>query len=128
MELIYKAAVLTLFSAIVSMLLKRHNPEVALLLCAVTALGVLAASMGFLTGLQELREEVKRITGSSETLITPVMKCLAVAMITKITAELCRDSSQSAAAASVELAGSICAVSTVMPLLLSVLKMIGGLI
>ena len=61
-------------------------------------------------------------------MIAPIMKCLAIAIVTRIASELCKDSAQNAAAAAVELAGTVCAVSTVMPLLMSVLKMIGGLV
>jgi stage III sporulation protein AD len=128
MELIYKASALALLSAVVSLLLKKQNPEAALLLSVLTAVGILIAAMGLLNGLQELREQIRKILGGSEVLIAPIMKCLAIAIVTRIAAELCRDSAQNAAAAAVELAGTVCAVSTVMPLLMSVLKMIGGLV
>lgn len=128
MELIYKASALALLSAVVSLLLKKQNPEAALLLSVLTAVGILIAAMGLLNGLQELREQIRKILGGSEVLIAPIMKCLAIAIVTRIASELCRDSAQNAAAAAVELAGTVCAVSTVMPLLMSVLKMIGGLV
>lgn len=128
MELIYKASALALLSAVVSLLLKKQNPEAALLLSVLTAVGILIAAMGLLNGLQELREQIRKILGGSEVLIAPIMKCLAIAIVTRIAAELCKDSAQNAAAAAVELAGTVCAVSTVMPLLMSVLKMIGGLV
>ena len=128
MELIYKASALALLSAVVSLLLKKQNPEAALLLSVLTAVGILIAAMGLLNGLQELREQIGKILGGSEVLIAPIMKCLAIAIVTRIAAELCKDSAQNAAAAAVELAGTVCAVSTVMPLLMSVLKMIGGLV
>ena len=59
--------------------------------------------------------------------IAPVMKCAAIAIVTKLASELCRDSSQSAVASSVELAGSICALSVAMPLIISMLKTIGAM-
>ncbi len=128
MELIYKASALALLSAVVSLLLKKQNPEAALMLSVLTAVGILIASMGLLNGLQELREQIRKILGGSEVLIAPIMKCLAIAIVTRIAAELCKDSAQNATAAAVEIAGTVCAVSTVMPLLMSVLKMIGGLV
>ena len=128
MELIYKASALALLSAVVSLLLKKQNPEAALLLSVLTAVGILIAAMGLLNGLQELREQIRKILGGSEVLIAPIMKGRAIAIVTRIASELCKDSAQNAAAAAVELAGTVCAVSTVMPLLMSVLKMIGGLV
>ena len=73
-------------------------------------------------------EKVQRIFGLSETLIKPVIKCVAVAIITKMTADLCKDSSQAAAASAVELAGTVCALCIIMPLLMSMLTAIGGMI
>ncbi len=125
--MIVKASALALLSAVVSLLIKKQNPEAALLLSVLTAVGIAMAALGLLSGLQELREQVGGILGGSETLITPVFKCLAIAIVTRIATDICKDSSQNAAASSVELAGTVCAVSTVMPLLMSGLKIIGGM-
>ena len=99
----------------------------ALLLSALTALGILLSSLGVLNGLRELREQIDRILGKGETLVAPVLKCLAIAVVTRFSADLCRDSAQHAAASAMEFAGTVCAVTTVLPLLMSVLKIIGGL-
>jgi stage III sporulation protein AD len=128
MELVYKAAALSLISAVMSLLLKKQNPEASLLLGAATALWILIAGVGVLDGLGDVRDQVGRILGKGETLITPVMKCLAIAVVTRFSADLCRDSAQNAAASAMEFAGTVCAVSTVLPLLMSVLKIIGGLV
>lgn len=129
MNLVWKAAAAAVFSAVVGLLLRRHHPEGALLLGAVTALGILSASLGVLDGLRELRELSGKMLGQDrELLIGPVLKCLSISIITRLAADLCRDASQNASAASVELAGSVCAMSTAAPLLLSVLKMIGGML
>lgn len=77
--------------------------------------------------LRELAELIKSMTSSGELFIAPVMKCAAIAIVTKLASELCRDSSQSAVASSVELAGSICALSVAMPLIISMLKTIGAM-
>ena len=128
MELMIKAAAAALSAAAMVQLIKRSNPELSLLLsvCAVTV--ILIAAMGFLGGLKELTNAVKTIAGSNETLTGPVLKCVAIAIITKVTAELCKDASQGAAASAVELAGTVCAMSAAMPLIMSMLKMIGGMV
>ena len=128
MALIYKAAAAALTAAILTLLIKKQNPEIGLLLSAVTVMLILLSSTGMLGGILELRNLVKSLTGGSDLLITPVLKCLGIAIVTRIASDLCKDSSQNAAAAAVELAGSICAMGTVMPLLMSVLKMIGGMV
>ena len=45
--------------------------------------------------------------------------------MTRVTADLCKDASQNAAASAVELAGTFCALGIIMPLLLTMLKMVG---
>ena len=50
------------------------------------------------------------------------------AVITKITAELCQDASQNTASAAIELIGTVCALSVAMPLIVSMIKSVGGLI
>ena len=123
-----KAAAAALSAAAIVLLVKRTNPEISLLLSACAVTLIVTAAVGFLGGLKELTDAVKTIAGANETLTGPVLKCVAIAIITKLTAELCKDSSQAAAASAVELAGTVCAMSAAMPLVMSMLKMIGGLV
>ena len=128
MELVLKASAAALTAAIVCLLIKRGNPEISLLLSICTVSLILIAALGFAEGIRELATAVKTVAGSSETLAAPVLKCVAIAIVTRVTAELCRDSSQGASAAAVELAGTICAMSVALPLILSMLNMIGGMV
>ena len=128
MELIVKAAALALTAALIGIVLRRTNPELSLLLSICTVVLIMGAALGFTKSFTELAQAVQRIFGVSETLIKPVLKCVAVAIITKITSDLCKDSSQAAAASAVELAGTVCALCIIMPLLMSMLTAIGGMI
>lgn len=128
MELIFKAAAAALIAGAVGLLIKRSNPEISLLLSVCTVALIMIAALGFAEGLKELAAAVKTIAGSSETLIAPVLKCVAIAIVTKIASELCKDAAQAASASAVELAGTICALSVAMPLIMSMLKMIGGMV
>ncbi|MDY4487255.1 MAG: SpoIIIAC/SpoIIIAD family protein [Candidatus Limivicinus sp.] len=128
MELILKAAALALTAALIGIVLRRTNPEMTLLLSICTVVLIMGAALGFAKSFTELAQTVQRIFGVSETLIKPVIKCVAVAIITKLTSDLCKDSSQAAAASAVELAGTVCALCIIMPLLMSMLTAIGGMI
>lgn len=128
MELILKAAALALTAALIGIVLRRTNPEMTLLLSICTVILIMGAALGFAKSFTELAQTVQRIFGVSETLIKPVIKCVAVAIITKMTSDLCKDSSQAAAASAVELAGTVCALCIIMPLLMSMLTAIGGMI
>ena len=128
MELIVKAAALALTAALIGIVLRRTNPELSLLLSICTVVLIMGAALGFAKSFTELAQTVQRIFGVSETLIKPVLKCVAMAIITKMTSDLCKDSSQAAAASAVELAGTVCALCIIMPLLMSMLTAIGGMI
>ena len=128
MELVLKAAALALTAALIGIVLRRTNPEMTLLLSVCTVVLIMGAALGFAQSFTELARTVQRIFGVSETLIKPVIKCVAVAIITKMTSDLCKDSSQAAAASAVELAGTVCALCIIMPLLMSMLTAIGGMI
>ena len=128
MELILKAAALALTAALIGIVLRRTNPEMTLLLSICTVVLIMGAALGFAKSFTELAQTVQRIFGVSESLIKPVIKCVAVAIITKLTSDLCKDSSQAAAASAVELAGTVCALCIIMPLLMSMLTAIGGMI
>ena len=128
MELVMKAASAALLSAVLGLLIKRHNPEGALLLGAICALGILTASLGILDGFSSLRKLFRQsFGGEAEGLLSPVLKCLAISIVSRFSAESCRDASQNAAASAVEFAGAACSLGAVLPLLVSVLKTLGGL-
>ena len=128
MELIFKAAAVSLMAAVVGLIIRRYNPEISVLLSSCTVVMIGIATMSFAVELKTFVKSVKSIVGTSDVLIAPILKCVAIAIVTKLTAELCKDSSQSASAAAVELAGTVCAMSVAMPLIMSVLKMIGGMV
>jgi len=128
MELIIKSAATALIAAVVGLLIKRSNPEISILLSSCTVAVIITSAIGFANGIKELAETVRIIGGGSETFALPVLKCVAIATITKLSTELCRDNSQVALASAVEFAGTLCAVSVTMPFVMSMLKMIGAMV
>ena len=123
-----KAAAAALLASVLGLLIRRHNPEGALLLGAACAIGILAASIGILDGFSALRKLIRQSTGGEgERYLSPILKCLAISIVSRFAADSCRDASQNAAASAVEFAGAVCSLGTVTPLLLSVLKTIGGM-
>ena len=128
MALIMKAAALALTASALGLLLRRTNPEYSLLLGLAAAVLILLAALRFLDGLRSLTETVERLAGGNETLLSPILKCLAVGIVTKIAVGLCQDAAQHSAAAAVEFAGNVCALSVALPLILSMLRMVGSLL
>ncbi len=65
------------------LLIKRSNPEISLLLsaAAVTMIGI--AAISFAGEIKGLVKTVKTLCGTSDVFLAPVLKCTAVAIITK---------------------------------------------
>ena len=128
MDILLRCAAAALTAAVMGLLIKQKNPELAMLLSIVTVAMILLAAFSLFAGIWELRDTVNAIIGRHEELTAPLFKCFAVGLLTKISGELCTEASNRAAGTAVELAGTLCALSLMMPLLLGVLKMIGGML
>lgn len=128
MEIMFRSAALVLICAMVCLLLKKNTPELSMLLSTAGILVVLAAGISVAQGFRELVAEVQRIVSHSDMLIAPVMKCIGIGLVTKMAAELCRDSSQSSAAAAIDMVGAFCAIATSLPLFMSMLRLIGAMV
>ena len=124
MEQIIRVAALCVVVALLALIIKRGTPELALLLvvgCAVVVLLSLAEPVrAVLLFLEELGER----SGISRQLFEPLYKTVGIAFVVKLGGELCRDAGESAMAAVVESAGSVCALLVALPLLRTVLSMI----
>ncbi len=128
MDVVWKAAAVALTAAILGLLIRQKNPELALLLSVCTVTVILLGTIGLLSGLVTLFETAESIMSRSETMVAPLFKCCAIGLLSKICMELCAEAGNHAAAVAVELAGTICALRLVLPLMISVLKLIGGMV
>ena len=99
-----------------------------MLLAIVSTVVILTAAFRLSDGIRSLTDTVKAMTGTSSRYIVPLLKCTAISITTKIVSSLCRDASQSSAASGLELVGTICALSTALPLIINMLNMIGELV
>lgn len=126
MEFLLKVAGLCLTVAATGTLLRREEPVYSLLL-SVAAM-VLAGALLF-SGAAEmvaLCEELIALTGLSAALFAPLVKVLAISLITRVTSSLCADAGQTALCCITEAAGSFCALGCALPLLRAVMDLIKG--
>ena len=111
MEAVWQIVALGLLGAVLAALLKKHTPELALLLAvAVCGAAALAAVWAFL-------EDLLAAVEISSTLFLPLLKTAGIAVVTRIGADLCRDAGESAVASAVEMAGAMGALLAVLPLM-----------
>ena len=119
-----QAAALCLIGSILGLLIKKSAPEITMTLSL--SLGVLlllwiATDAGeILAFLKELTER----TGVPEVVFAPLLKTVAIALVARTTADLCRDAGESALAAVLETVGTVCALLLAAPLLRQALRML----
>ena len=126
MEPMLRIAAAAVTAILAALLIRRTNPELAALVSIGAVLVLLFLSLQLGGTLAELRTLLRDEFSLSESYTLPLLKCVAAAVVTKLTADLCRDSAQAAAASAVELAGTLCTLGIIAPLLIGVLRMVGA--
>ena len=107
-------------AAVLGVLLRKHVPELAVLLTLCAGLWILSAVLDGLGAVAQLMEELRQLAGVSEELIEPVVKTVVISVLTKLTVELCRASGEGGVAAFVETAGTVLALVVTLPLVRAV--------
>lgn len=128
MEILFKCAALALLCCLVCLLIRRTNPEISLTVSLAVVTSVVMVTVKISGSFSDIAETAGALIGTDNVRLDPLLKCVIIAAVTKLTSELCRDSSQNAAAASVEMAGTVCAMAVSAPLMINLLKLIGDMV
>lgn len=125
MTILMKAAAVAVAGAILTMLLKKSAPELGLALSIAVSLLAAGLGAGVLEELGEVMELAREQTGLSAAVVAPVYKCVGIGIVSRLCADICKDAGQGAVASAVELCGTVCALAAALPLIRSLLTMIG---
>ncbi len=128
MDILFKCAAIGIVGTTAVAVLKKDSTGIAFLLGTAVVLYIIANAINALKGVKDFADTMIGFTGLSGFLFTPVIKITGIGIMTRITADICRDAGQNAPASALEVVGSICAVYISMPLIKTVLDMIGSLI
>lgn len=120
METMVRIAAVGLTAAVLGAVLKKSAPELALLLVAAAGVWILTLTLDGLGAVAALMEEMAGVSGLSEELLEPVAKTVALSILTKLTAEICRSAGESGLASFVELGGTVAALVVALPLMRAV--------
>ena len=74
------------------------------------------------------RRILAQLAGLSEALLEPVVKTVALSILTRLTVEICRSAGEGGAAAFVETAGTVLALLAALPLVRAVAQLMGELL
>ena len=128
MEILFKLCGVLLLTGCAVLMIRKSNPEMALTLSAASLVLILGAALTLLHPLRDAWERAGELYGVSAVYILPLVKCCAASLVAKLTADLCREASQTAAASAAELLGVLCALGAAMPLITSMLGAIGEML
>ena len=125
MEDILKIAAAAVAAAVCAVVVKQRAQEVGLVLSLAAGALVLTMALGAVESVRALLGEA---AGLSPAVLAPVLKTVGIAILTHISAEVCRDAKESGIAAFVETAGAAVALCVALPLLRAVLDTVTGLL
>lgn len=128
MEAMLNVAAVAVTAAILSVTLRKQTPEIALVLgigAGLCCLGLAAEGVG---AALQLLEELIVLIGVDEVLLAPVGKVVALSLVSRVTAELCRGAGEQGIAAFVETAGTVLALGVSLPLIRGVALLMGELL
>lgn len=128
MEVVGKMAALAVAAALCALVVRQNAKEVGLVLALAAGALILAQAIGALESVRALMEDLGDRAGLSPAVLDPVLKTVGIAVLTRISAEVCRDAKESGIAAFVETAGAVMALYVVLPLMRAVLETIAELL
>lgn len=123
---LWAACGLVLLALVLTTVLKKDAPAIAILLSLVAGVLILLRAFemadGVLSNLTGLLEQ----GGIAQEMYLPVLKCVGVAVVVRVMGALCRDNGQGALAAKIEIAGAVLALALCLPLVEQVLALASG--
>ncbi len=125
---ITKVIALGLIGTIFSVLLKKENPQIAMLAAAATGILIFLMLCSPLGELISLLRETAEQAGVGEGYFSIVLKVIGIAYLTQFGAQLCADAGESAVAAKIELAGKVLMMAAAAPVLTGLLEIVIGLV
>jgi stage III sporulation protein AD len=128
MEVMVKLAAVGVTAVVLSAVLKKNTPELALLLALAAGLWMLFLVADGLGAAAALIRELAQQAGMAEALLEPVVKTVALSILTKLTVEICRSAGEGGVAAFVETAGAVLALLVALPLVRAVAQLMGELL
>ena len=128
MELALRIAALAVTGTAAALLMKRGGAPMTLPLAAAVCALVLSLCVQALSPALDTLRRARRLSGLSAAYYLPVLKCLAIGILSRGAADLCRDGGQTAMAGAVEFGGAAAALWVSLPLMESLLDLLEDLL
>lgn len=129
MELYLKIAACSVLCAMLCAVLKPREGAISLALAALCAAMSAAAGLKMVQPLLDFFDRLVSFIGLARSVFSPLVKAVAIAMLSRLASAICQDAGQTALAKTAELCGSILCLCAGLPLgemLLELLERLGG--
>lgn len=123
-----KIAAVAIIAAICVAVVKKNVQELGLVLSLMAGVLILSFALSAIGSVRDLLESLADTAGLEPAILAPIIKTVGIAIITRVTAEICRDAKESGIASFVETAGAATALYLALPLVRAVLNMVTGLL
>ena len=128
MESVTGLAAAAVAAALCAAVVRQRSGEVGAVVALAAGVLLLGAVLAGLEDVTALMDELGELAGLSPAVLAPVVKTVGVAILTRLSAELCRDAGEGGIAAAAETAGAVTALLAALPLLRAVVATVAGLL
>ena len=106
MDLVLRAGCAAVAGSLCALALRRYVPELSLVLGVVTGGVVLVLMLSAFAQVRQGLEQLTGYAGLDDTLVSPVYKVVVIAILSRLTSQICRDAGEGTVALCCELAGT----------------------
>ncbi len=124
MDIILKISAIAVISLLAAALIRKSVPEISLSLMLAAEIVIILLSGGLIGRVVEYTKELASLGGISGELLSPLLKTAGIAIVAKLSADVCRDGGASSIASYIELCGGAAAIIFSFPLMIYVLEFI----
>ncbi|MGI6563542.1 MAG: stage III sporulation protein AD [Clostridia bacterium] len=125
---IFQIVVIGIVGVLLVLTVKEKNPEFALGTSLITGAVILVAVITRFDGIFDFLNRYMTVDGFNSDYIKILMKILGIAYVTQFGAEICKDAGAASVASKIELAGKVIILSYGIPIILSLLDTVRGIL
>lgn len=128
METLLRAAAAAIVGAVLIAIVKKQNGALGLALSLACCCLLAAALLNLVQPLLEFAGRLRETAGISSAFLSPLLKTVAVGLVTEIASSVCSDAGEGSLARLTNLCGAAAALYCTLPLLEAALELIGALL
>ncbi len=125
---ILKIIAVALVTVFAQMLIKQTRPEIAILISIVGSIVIIIMAVTMLSSVISSFYQIFKITGVETSLLTPLLKIVAIGYIAEFGANICQDAGASGVADKVLFSAKLIILVIAMPIITTVIDMVVALL